>query len=358
MIAELDFAVPTGEYIEEWLEDEGITQAELARRLAVSRKHVSELVSGKAALSHPVALALEVTTGVPSRIWNQYESAYRDALARLQRDQEYADQYDRAAAYPLAALRKLGILTASGRDRAGTVRELLAFFGVASLDALDATWARGSVAYRREARSRDQAPKLETWLRIGERAAEADGDLPDFDREALTSMLPELRACTKGDPPTAIPEAIGALRTVGVRTHLTPAIPGVGVHGATRWFRDAPLVQLSALRKSDDQFWFTLFHELGHVLCHSRMGLFLDADASQQEEEANRFSSDLLIPPKSVADLPRGRNIAAVREMADSLGIAPSIVLGRAQRETGDFAWGHALRRNIDLQEISDRLSA
>lgn len=355
MTAELGFDVPTGEYIEEWLEDHDVNQAELARRLAVSRKHVSELISGKAPLSHAVALDLEATTGVPSRIWNQYESAYRDALARLQVEQEHAAQYEQAKAFPLPALRKFGILTSDARDRAGTVRELLAFFGVASMEALDATWSRGSVAYRREARSHDHAPKLEAWLRIGERAAESDDDLSDFDATALYAMLPELRSCTRDEPASSIPTAIRMLRSAGVRVHLTPAIPGVGVHGATRWFRDAPLIQLSALRRSDDQFWFTLFHELGHVLLHSRTGLFLDADSSQWEDEANTFGGDTLIPQDAAAVLPRRRDIAAVERAAGELGIAPSIVLGRVQHETGDHAWGHSLRRPIDLVTIDVR---
>ena len=48
-------------------------------------------------------------------------------------------------------------------------------------------------------------------------------------------------------------------------------------------------------------------------------------------------------------DLARRRDVAAIRDIADSLGIAPSIVLGRVQEETGDHGWGHALRRGVDL---------
>ena len=61
-----DYVVPTGDFSEEWMEEEGINAAELARRLDVSRKHVSELLRGKAPLSHDMALRLENTTGVPA----------------------------------------------------------------------------------------------------------------------------------------------------------------------------------------------------------------------------------------------------------------------------------------------------
>lgn len=69
MSATPNYVVSTGDYIAEWMEDEGINQAELSRRLGTSRKHVSELLSGKASLSHEVALDLERVTGVPARLW-------------------------------------------------------------------------------------------------------------------------------------------------------------------------------------------------------------------------------------------------------------------------------------------------
>lgn len=82
MSATPDYVVTAGDFVADWMETEGINAAELARRLGVSPKHVSELLSGKAPLSHPLALALERVTGIPARIWNQYESGYRSDLAR------------------------------------------------------------------------------------------------------------------------------------------------------------------------------------------------------------------------------------------------------------------------------------
>lgn len=74
----LDYVVSTGDYLAEWMGNEGINAAELSRRLGVTRKHVSELLSGKAPLSHNMALSLERVTGVPARLWNLYEAVYRD----------------------------------------------------------------------------------------------------------------------------------------------------------------------------------------------------------------------------------------------------------------------------------------
>ncbi len=344
-----DYIVTTGAFIAEWMEDEGINAAELARRLGVSRKHVSELLSGKAPLSHSLALALERVTGVPARIWNQYESGYRSDLARVEEELDLAAQYERARTFPLTYLRKWGYITASAKERADIVRQLLGVLGVASLNAFEATWAQGSVAYRRAAVGRGDAAALATWLALAERHLDDLDDLPRFDRSGLQKLLPELRALTNGEPGDAIREAVEKLRTVGVVLRFIPAVPGLGIHGATRWLNGRPIIQLSLLWKSDDQLWFTLFHELGHVLLHGDRELYLNGDVTDAEDEANTFASDLLIPPPFSSRLPRDRDITAIQALARELGIAPSIVLGRAQRETRDYAWGHGLKRKVEF---------
>lgn len=348
MTTTLDYVVTTGDFIAEWMEDEGINAAELARRLGVTSKHVSELLSGKAPLSHQLALALERVTAVPARLWNLYEVGYRSELAREAADDDLAGQYEQAKEFPLAYLRKYGILTVPARDRAGTVGQLLGVLGVASCEAFWATWSHGSVAYRRSAVGRKDAPSLAVWLALAERHHDGLRDVPEFDRSRLESVIPLLRNLTSGEPMAAIHEAEAKLRDAGVVLCFIPPVPGLGIHGATRWLNGTPVIQLSLLWKSDDQLWFTLFHEIGHVLLHGDKGLYLNGEKSVAEDEANAYASEVLIPRQYQHLLPRTRDIAAVNELAGELGIAPSIVLGRAQRETSDFAWGHSLRRKFE----------
>jgi HTH-type transcriptional regulator/antitoxin HigA len=351
MTVALNYVVTTGDFIAEWMDEEGINAAELARRLDVTPKHVSELLSGKAPLSHALSIALERVTGVPARIWNLYESGYRSELARAAADLELAEQYEAAKAFPLAYLRKHGLISAPARDRAGTVRGLLSLLGVASLDAFQTTWARGSVAYRRTAVARDNGLALAVWLRLAEQHADGLRDVPPFDPAGLEALIPSLRSLTLLDPISAIESAIGQLRAVGVVLCLNPPIPGLRIHGATRWLNGNPVVQLSLLMKSDDQLWFTLFHELGHVVLHGHSELFVFGDENAAEREADRYAADILVPPHVRHRLPKRRDLAAVRALAAEIGVAPSIVLGQAQRATADYAWGHALKVRLEWVE-------
>lgn len=347
MTTTLDYVVTTGDFIAEWMEGEGINAAELARRLGVTPKHVSELLNGKAPLSHGLALALEQVTGIPSRLWNSYESGFRSALARSAVDKELAQQYEQAKVFPLSYLRKYGFITAGPRDRAGTVRQLLTILGVASVDAFWKTWTRGSVAYRRSAVGREDTPALVVWLALAERHHDGLRDLPQFSRPGLESLIPTLRHLTVAEPTVAISEAQSRLRDVGVVLCFIPPVPGLGIHGATRWLHGNPVIQLSVLWRSDDQLWFTLFHELGHVLLHGDKKLYLNGEMSAAEDEANDYATEVLVPREYDRLLPVTRDLAAVTSLAQELGIAPSIVLGRAQRVTKDYAWGHGLKRKF-----------
>lgn len=350
-----DYAVSPGDFIQEWLEENDVNAAELARRLDVTPKHVSELLSGKAPLSAALSIALERVTGTPAKLWNRTEAIYREDLARLAECENLEAQYDEAKLFPLSYLRKFGFLTATAKDKVGTVRELLQLLRIGDLGAVEATWLNPKVAYRKTKLNTDKSYEQAMWLALGEHAA-GNEELPDFDREGLEGLLPKLRSLTaEPNPVESLDKVKELLNEVGVAFALIPPIPGFGVYGATRWIAEHPLVQLSVRGKSDDQLWFTLFHELGHVLLHGHKTVFVQGTEGKEEDEADNFASRTLIPQEFVHRIPTSRNLAAVQELADELGIAPSIVLGQAQRITKDYKWGHSLKVKLEWGSATEK---
>jgi len=76
-------SVPTGKIIKNYLEEYDISQKELSARTGVSEKHLSHLLNGSSRLTEELALKLEqVLPGVPASYWLNYETKYREALAR------------------------------------------------------------------------------------------------------------------------------------------------------------------------------------------------------------------------------------------------------------------------------------
>src|SRR5262249_48833990 len=108
--------------------------------------------------------------------------------------------------------------------------------------------------------------------------------------------------------------------------------------GAARWVTSTrALVQLSLRYPFEDVFWFSFFHEIGHVLLHGKRSRFVDFNhmvADPRETEANAFAADTLIPRDRYSEFvrreaPFGRS--SVLGFAASLGVCPGIVVGRLQ---------------------------
>jgi HTH-type transcriptional regulator/antitoxin HigA len=334
------------------MEDRGLSQAELSRRLGRPTQAVNEIVAGKKEITEDTALELERVLQVPAHIWLAREARYREYLARQRAADSHKAQLPWLEAFPLKALQDAGVLPA-GRLVASfkeqLVEPLLRFFGVASPAGWTAQYHRLQAHFRRAkpAQQTDVAA-ITAWLRMGELAA-ARLQTADYSAAALEVALPAMRALSL-QPPDAIAAGLTRLcAQAGVALVFVPALPGTHVTGVARWVGGKPLIQLSLLGKWNDGFWFSFFHEVGHVLKHPTRAVFLD-DASSgdtvlsaEEQEANRFAEEVLVPRARQAELQHLPLTAAdIEAFAQDLGLHPGIVVGQLQHR-GRVGYGHAL---------------
>lgn len=77
-----DYVSPPGETLLETIEELGISQDDLAKRINITKKEVDEIIAGKAAITTELALQLDQVLGILASFWNNRERNYRDALAR------------------------------------------------------------------------------------------------------------------------------------------------------------------------------------------------------------------------------------------------------------------------------------
>jgi hypothetical protein len=184
------------------------------------------------------------------------------------------------------------------------VEECLRFFGVASVEAWLQRYSQPLVAFRASGKSRKQVGAVAAWLREAERQATALRCAP-YDKGALRDALPELRALTvEADPEVFVPRVQQACAAVGVAVVFVPAPPGCPVHGATRWLTpEKALLALSLRYKSDDQLWFSFFHEAAHILKHARKQQFSrdstgSTTSSRRRRTALRATCSSRRPPR------------------------------------------------------------
>lgn len=332
---EPDVVSPPGETLEEMLEERGMTQKELARRMGRPLKTVNEIVKGKVALTADTALQLERVLGVPANFWNRREADYREYCSRVAEQQRLAGQEDWLKALPLPWMREHCGLSRT-RDRTTLVKEALDFFGIASSAQWETVYTQPQALFRCSKPGRDVATKLSPWIRMGELRAQKVQCGP-YDAGRFNEVLQQIRALTRLSPQVFQTQLAGLCATAGVAVALVPAVPGTGISGLTRWLSpDKALIQLSLFGKFNDRFWFTFFHEAGHILLHGKKLVFLEGSCGNErmEDEANGFAANVLIPAQHQDELKQlQRSERAVTDFAERIAIHPGIVVGRMQHE-------------------------
>lgn len=342
--------------LRETLESLGMSQSKLASRTGLTLKHINQIIQGNAAISPSTAVALERATGVPASLWNNLESQYQDHKVRTDEAQELATRIDWIDKMPVSALRKRGFISATKREPGRLLQELLSFFGVASIGAWESSWAQPAAVFLQSGAYSIDPAAVAAWLRLGEIAA-LELEHQPFDKVKLKARLPELRAMTVEDPADFYPRLVAGLAEVGVCLVLVPDIAGTRASGATRFLSPTrAVIQLSNRGKRNDKFWFSLFHEVGHLLLHSKKETFMRFDdkeaageGAKVEEEANDFARRFLIPPDAEPELLAIRTLADAEALAARLGIAPAIVAGRYQRETEHWTFGRSLFQRYEI---------
>jgi HTH-type transcriptional regulator / antitoxin HigA len=328
-------AIPPGETLAEAIDALGISQAELARRAGRPPQVISEIIQGRKEITAETAIELERVVGIPAHLWVRLEADYRTAKAMLADQLRLAEEIPVSRRCPYAEMANLGWVpnTSDSTDR---VRYLLGFFGVASLSNLSAV-----AAWRKSDLLTADECALAAWLRKGEIDAQ-EIDVQEFDPEGLEAALSAIRGFTREHPSQFGPKLKTLLANLGVALVLVPHLKRTGAQGATRWMGSKAVVQLSARYAWADIFWFTLFHELSHLLLHGRRGIFINFVGNQRakyEREADAFARDVLIPrtlyAKLLAKYESGGFIPAndVAEFAAQIGVHPGIVVGRLHHD-------------------------
>jgi HTH-type transcriptional regulator / antitoxin HigA len=355
---------PPGETLRDLMEERSLSQAELSRRLGRPSQAVNEIIAGKKEITEDTALELERVLQVPAHFWLAREARYREHLARLRAADAHKSSLPWLERFPLKDLQDAGVLP-EGRMSASfkgeLVEPLLRFFGVASPEGWSAQYDQLQAQFRRAKPDKQtDVAAITAWLRMGELQA-AQLRTSSYDAGALEQALPGMRALSLR-PAKEIGPGLSALcAQAGVALVFVPALPRTHVTGVARWVGGKPLIQLSLLGKWNDGFWFSLFHEIAHVLKHPTRAIFLD-DASSgdtvqsiEEQEANRFATDILIPRARQAELlTLALDNRSVETFARQVGVHPGIVVGQLQHR-GRIGWGHALTALKARYEIARR---
>lgn len=326
-----DWASPPGATIAAILTERSLSAADLADRTEQTLADVHALLEGQSTITLALARRLSRVLGASVEFWMGRDYRYRDTISRLQiSNKEWLSEL------PVNDMAKFGWLHAEPADMVGAC---LRFFGVPSVPVWRATYGNllSRTAFRTSQSFTSEPGAVAAWLRAGEREAEAI-DCGPWDPDGFREALLKVRTLTRHkDPQRFLPNLRALCAVHGVAIAIVRAPNGCRASGATRFVTtNKAILQLSFRFLTDDQFWYTFFHEAGHLVLHGSGKFFLeegDAPVTVQESEADDFALRTLIPPEKEEHMLRlPPNSKSIIRFAMTIGIAPGIVVGQLQR--------------------------
>lgn len=330
-----------GYYIADIIEDMAINQAEFATRMGTTPKTLSLLINGQTNITNDLAKKLSVMLGTSVEVWQNLQNSYDQKLIEIQQAKDIDAQAELAKEIDYKYfVDVIGLPIA--RNINDKVINLCKFFQVADLRImLQADFLvnfRSSLSCNSEKNIINSRAWIQTAMNISKSI-----ETKPYNSEKLKEYLPELRGMTVKKPEIFLPRMREIFAECGIAFVLLPHLKNSGVNGAVKWVTDDRVVLAMNNRGIDaDKFWFSLFHEIKHVLQQKIKTVFISSSIEEMmnindklEIEADKFATNYLIPPKDYRRLAPTKYISddEIVEFANSIRIHPGIVAGRLQHE-------------------------
>jgi Zn-dependent peptidase ImmA (M78 family) len=285
-------------------------------------------------IDRDLAIRLAAVVGGTAAYWEARQRQYDVALTRLAESVPNADARAWLRSLPLKEMRDSGWLG----DAMEPLHAAMSYFDVTTATEWRKLYTDFATrfSYRTSPSFDSKLGALAAWLRQGELAARHIECAP-WSADKFRGALQEARGLTRLKEPKAFIVKLRKLcAQAGVAIVFLRAPPGCRASGATRFIRhDKAMTILSFRHLADDHFWFSFFHEAGHLLLHGQDVTFIDGDAAEEtdrEKEANEFAATALVPSSHQERLvqlqPRLKDVV---RFAVSVGVAPGIVVGQLQ---------------------------
>lgn len=350
----LDFIIHPGETIKEFLEVKNMKQEELAIRTGFSAKHVSEVVNGKKDISPAFAKSLEYVFGTPMSFWINLQGIYDKEMLEYKEQQEI-DEVEIGIVKKLKDVIKyaeeLNIMQKIKNNITSQIIELRNICNVTKLNYIQSLYAN-KVAFRKSQTVDTDIYILYVWLRICEMYSQTQNIEYDYDEQLLKENIENIKKCMLLPKDKAVEQLKSIFSKCGIIFQVVKSIKGAPVQGFIKRYNEKIILTMTTRRKFADEFWFTLFHEIGHLLngdVNDTQFIDYQETKSQMETLADDYASNTLLNKEAYSNFISGHiDEAKIRRFAKSQNVAPFIVVGRLQKDNNDYRMFYNLKEKYD----------
>lgn len=320
-----------GYYIKEIIEESGLTQEDFAKRLDTTPKNLSLLVRGEQSLSIDIAMKLSRLVGTSVNYWLNLQNAYDALIAEFRSDEELLEERKVFKYLDYKFFRDNYNLPDLPRKIDEQIEALRKFLDVATLRVLE---KRDMAVSFRSATGLSAAStvKANAMVQIAVNHA-LKTEAPRYNKKKFEEAVQYALTLTQNHK-EFYPLLKKAFWEAGVIFVIMPNISGSKTNGATKKVGENIMLMVNDRRLNADTFWFTLFHEIGHII-NGDYGISFERETGDVEDAANRFAEDNLIPRDMYQEFAeQGQfDLKAIKNFADKIDRDPGIVLGRLQNE-------------------------
>lgn len=334
-----------GELLNKYLQENNMSRKELAIRTGVTEKHISTVISG----DRPISLTFAHKLGYvfeDSDFWLHKQNEYDQEQMRIRELNEINEA-------EISILKKLKDISAylvdkkyicEKKDEAQKVLQMREFLKVSNLTIIKNL--SYSAAFRAQVNDNLVIDPyvLYAWQRMCEEETENIEPNKELNVTNLEQNVSKIKGLMKLSPQDASVKLSEIMADCGIAFKVVRNFRGAPVQGFIKKKIDGKLILCLTIRgKRADTFWFTLFHEIGHVINKDYESNFIDFNSvnGEMEERANEFARDTLISPDDYKDFVLNCNSFTwdnIERFAKKEEIEPFIVLGRLQND-GYLDW-------------------
>lgn len=344
MISNLGFSPdrvsPPGDTIIDLMDEHGITDQELSKEIGLSLKKGQQLLRGDILLNESLAYKLQDLFNVSSDFWLSREKTYRKHIA-------YLDDINHSwfNTLPVRDMIKYGwIPKTSSFD--SKLKNCLNFFGINSVNDFNME-SSPLVAFRKSVRLKTLPMSDLVWITKAKEIS-SNRQCNTWNKDKLKSLISQLRQITnEPNIKIFIPRIQALLATAGVILVTLPTPSGCRASGATCFFEPHKATLIVSFRYlTDDHFWFTLFHEIGHLILHDAISIRLEGEVKsineKEEKEADQFATNTLIPECFQEKIKyfSAKNWKEIVRISRKVGVSKGIILGHLQH-IGKIPYSH-----------------
>lgn len=329
-----------GSTLKEILEEKEMGAKEFAVRTGKPEKTISDVINEKSNITPEMAILFEQVLKVPAHFWMNRQRSYDEYIARIEYQKTIDESIEWSKSFPYSKMASFGWVKSTIKKEEKVIN-LFEYFEVSNPKGYYDYYHNQKllVNFRISLKKNEHAGAIAAWLRRGEIQSN-EIDTPEFNKNILKHSIEKLKKIMANQPHNFFQEIVEICTKAGVKVVHTPCLPKAPIHGSTRWINDTPLIQLSGRFKRNDIFWFTLFHEIGHILLHGKKYISIEnieyeGENIEFENEANNFSAQILL---SDDEENRILNSAPLNDndiinFAKKFGTHPAVIIGRLQHK-------------------------